>query len=342
MSGQTVVVLGGDGIGPEVTDAALAVLRRVAGDVDFDERLVGVSAIRADGTALSAATLAACKRADAVLVGALGDPGFPPGSDPDPGEALLTLRSELGVTVNLRPIAARSTLAELGPIRASHVQDVDFLIVRELSGGLYRGGRHARDARAALDECVYTREQVERAARVAFGAARTRVTSVDKANVLETSRLWREVVTEVAREFPEIELEHMLVDNAAMQLLLDARRFDVLLTENLFGDVLSDEASIYCGSIGMLPSASLGTDGSPGLFEPAHGSAPDIAGLGVANPVGAILSGAMLLRHGLDRTAAADAVERAVAAAIDAGTRTRDLQGTATTGEFTAAVLEAL
>ena len=237
----------------------------------------------------------------------------------------------------MRPLPA---LYDASPLRREVIEGTDLLVVRELTGGIYFGEKTRTDE-AASDVCSYTVEEVERIARTAFRAGRSRVTSVDKANVLETSRLWREVVHRVhGAEFPNIELEHLLVDNAAMQLVAAPRHFDVILTENMFGDILSDEAAMLTGSIGMLPSASLGEPGSPGLFEPVHGSAPDIAGTGAANPLATILSVAMLLRHGLGREAEAAAIESAVDRALEQGLRTRDLGGDATTGEATRAVLE--
>jgi 3-isopropylmalate dehydrogenase len=318
-----------------VTTEAVNVLRAVATTrghmFDFQEMPVGGAAIRATGEPLPEATLDACRRADAVLLGAVGGSewdGLPPDRRPEAG--LLALRRELRLFANLRPVRAYAALVETAPLRAEVLDDTDLLIVRELTGGLYFGqprGRSDRDGRrAAVDTLPYTEDEIARIARVAFEAARARrrqVTSVDKANVLHTSQLWREVVSEVGREFPDVTLEHVLVDNAAMQLVRRPASFDVIVTENMFGDILSDEAAGLVGSLGFLPSASLGAAG-PSLYEPVHGTAPDIAGRGIANPVGAILSAAMLLRYALRLDGEAAAVERAVGDAIAAGARTAD------------------
>jgi 3-isopropylmalate dehydrogenase len=339
----TIITLPGDGIGPEVLAAALAVLGQVAPDLTYEEHLIGGIAIDAGGNALPEETLAACRRADAVLLAAVGGPQWD-STDPDaprPEQGLLGLRAGLGLYANLRPVRPLPALYDASPLRREIIERTDLLVVRELTGGIYFGDKGRSDGRAH-DLCVYTEHEIERIARTAFEAARSRVTSVDKANVLETSRLWREVVSRVhAAEFPTIELEHLLVDNAAMRLVAAPRHFDVILTENMFGDILSDEAAMLTGSIGLLPSASLSGDG-PGVFEPVHGSAPDIAGQGLANPLAMILSAAMLLRHGLDREEAAARIESAVDRALDAGLRTSDLGGTATTAEATRAVLEEL
>jgi 3-isopropylmalate dehydrogenase len=329
-----VVLLPGDGIGPEIIPAATAVLDAV-GDFTYEEHPFGGAAIDATGEPLPAATLEACRNADAVLLAAVGGPKWDAGG-PRPEAGLLGIRKELGLFANLRPVKAIPALAGASPLR--DVENVDLLVVRELTGGIYFGDKEEGTERAS-DLCAYTREEVERIARVAFQAARSRVVSVDKANVLATSRLWRAVVSELhSREFPHIELQHLLVDNAAMQLVTNPRHFEVILTENMFGDILSDEASILTGSIGLLPSASLGGQG-PGLFEPVHGSAPDIAGRGIANPLAMILSAAMMLRHGFGMDAEAAAVEGAVDAALADGLRTADLGGDATTDSATAAVL---
>src|SRR3954454_15106297 len=337
-----IVTLPGDGIGPEVLASALQVLGVVAPDLTYEERIIGGASINDGGTALPDATLDACRQADAVLLGAVGGPKWDttdPGK-PRPEQGLLRLRSGLGLFANLRPVKPFASLLDASPLKREVLEGTDMLVVRELTGGIYFG-RKERSADRALDECVYTRVEVERIARVAFGAAGARVHSVDKANVLETSRFWREVVREVhSREFPHVQLEHLLVDNAAMQLIAAPRHFGVILTENMFGDILSDEAAMLTGSIGMLPSASLGAPGAPGVFEPVHGSAPDIAGQGIANPLATILSAAMLLRHGLGREAEAATVESAVDRALEQGLRTRDLGGDATTEEATRAVLE--
>ena len=335
----TIVTLPGDGIGPEVMAAGLEVLAAV-GEFEIDERIFGGASIDAHGIALTDEVLAACRGADAVLLGAVGGPKWDT-TDPDrprPEQGLLGVRKGLGLFANLRPVRAIEALHSASPLREERIAGTDLLVVRELTGGIYFGAK-TRTADEASDLCVYSVAEVERIARVAFAAARTRVTSVDKANVLETSRLWREVVVRVhAEEFPDVELEHLLVDNAAMALIATPSRFDVIVTENMFGDILSDEAAMITGSIGMLPSASLGADG-PGLFEPVHGSAPDIAGTGAANPLAMFLSIALMLRRGLDLEAQASAVESAVDRALADGLRTRDLGGSATTAQATAAVL---
>src|SRR5947209_1205820 len=279
-----VILLPGDGIGPEVMAEAIEVLRAVGVELEYQEHLFGGASIDAYGTPLTDETLAACRSADAVLLAAVGGPRWDTTdpSRPRPEQGLLGLRKGLGLFANLRPVKPLAALYEASPLKRELIERTDLVVVRELTGGIYFGEK-TRTADSASDTCSYTRAEIERIARVAFGAARSRVTSVDKANVLETSRLWREVVREVhAAEFPHIELEHLLVDNAAMRLVAAPRHFEVILTENMFGDILSDEAAMLTGSIGMLPSASLG-DGGPGLFEPVHGSAPDIAGTGAAN-----------------------------------------------------------
>ena len=337
---QRIVTLPGDGIGPEIMVSALAVLDKV-GSFAFDERVFGGAAIDAHGTALTDDVLAACRSADAVLLAAVGGPKWDT-TDPDaprPEQGLLGLRKSLGLYANLRPVRPIPALYDASPLRREVIEGTSLLVVRELTGGLYFGER-GRDADSAFDTCVYSVGEVERIARVAFDAAEARVTSVDKANVLETSRLWREVVTDVhSSEYPNIRLEHMLVDNAAMQLVAHPRHFDVIVAENMFGDILSDEAAMLTGSIGLLPSASLGAAGEPGLFEPVHGSAPDIAGTGAANPLAMLLSVAMMLRHGLSLPDEAAAVESAVDRALESGLRTADLGGSATTAEATRAVL---
>ena len=344
----TIALLPGDGIGPEVVGAARSVLD-VVGDFDYAEHLVGGASIDAHATALTDEVLEACRAADAVLLGAVGGPKWDT-TDPDaprPEQGLLGLRKGLGLFANLRPVRPLPALVGASPLRQEVIAGTDLLVVRELTGGIYFGEK-TRTASSAGDTCVYEATEIERIARVAFEAAgrrSRRVTSVDKANVLETSRLWREVVTAVAGDYPDIELDHMLVDNAAMQLVANPSRFDVIVTENMFGDILSDEAAMLTGSLGMLPSASLG-DGGPGLFEPVHGSAPDIAGQGVANPLATFLSTAMLLRDGLGLADEAARVEAAVEGALDAGLRTADLitDGAAAAGteQMTAAVVAAL
>src|SRR3954453_712588 len=336
-----IALLPGDGIGPEVVASAVEVLRAFD-DFEFSEHPIGGAAIDASGTALPDETLAACREADAVLLGAVGGPKWDT-TDPNrprPEQGLLGIREGLGLFANLRPVKPFTALLDASPLKREIIEGTDLLVVRELTGGIYFG-RREREADGAMDECAYTRPEVERIARVAFRAAGARVHSVDKANVLETSRFWREVVREVhSRDYPNIQLEHLLADNAAMQLIAAPRHFGVILTENMFGDILSDEAAMLTGSIGMLPSASLGEDGAPGGFEPVHGSAPDIAGQGIPNPLATILSAAMLLRHGLGRDEPAAAVESAVDRALEQGLRTADLGGTATTEQATRAVLE--
>ena len=337
---RRIVTLPGDGIGPEIMTSALAVLDKV-GSFAFDERVFGGAAIDAHGTALTDDVLEACRSADAVLLAAVGGPKWDT-TDPDaprPEQGLLGLRKSLGLYANLRPVRPIPALYDASPLRREVIEGTSLLVVRELTGGLYFGAR-GRDADSAFDTCVYSVGEVERIARVAFDAAEARVTSVDKANVIETSRLWREVVTNVhSSEYPNIRLEHMLVDNAAMQLVANPRHFDVIVAENMFGDILSDEAAMLTGSIGLLPSSSLGAAGDPGLFEPVHGSAPDIAGTGAANPLAMLLSAAMMLRHGLSLPDEAAAVESAVDRALESGLRTADLGGSATTAEATRAVL---
>ncbi len=348
-----IALLPGDGIGPEVAAAGAAVLEAVAKRhghrFEIDEALIGGAAIDARGTALPEDTLALCDRADAVLLGAVGGPRW---SDPDapvrPEQGLLDLRSALGVFANLRPVKPLAALHESSAIRPERLQGTDLLVVRELTGGIYFGEKH-RDADSASDLCRYTRPEIERIVRVAAGLARDRrgrLTSVDKANVLETSRLWRQVTSDiVAGEFPDLELEHLLVDAAAMHLISRPAEFDVIVTENMFGDILTDEASMLAASLGMLPSASLGA-GTRGLYEPIHGSAPDIAGRDLANPCAMIASVALLLRYSLGLSEEADRVERAIEKAIGGGARSADIAppGRAYLGTrgMTAAVIERL
>ncbi len=342
-----IVTLPGDGIGPEIMAPALELLRTLSEDFSFDEHLFGGAAIDVHGIALTDETLAACKSADAVLLAAVGGPKWDT-TDPNaprPEQGLLGLRKGLGLFANLRPVRPVPALYDASPLKRDRIEGTDLLVVRELTGGIYFGEK-TRTATSASDLCAYSVAEVERIARVAFEAARTRrneVASVDKANVLETSRQWREVVHRVhAAEYPDVGLEDVLVDNAAMQLVARPADFDVIVTENLFGDILSDEAAMITGSIGMLPSASLGEEHTPGLFEPVHGSAPDIAGRGIANPLAMFLSVALMLRHGLGWETEAAAVESAVDRALDAGLRTRDLGGEATTAEATRAVIDHL
>jgi 3-isopropylmalate dehydrogenase len=339
-----VVLLPGDGIGPEIGAAAKTVLGRL-GDFEITEHLIGGASIDEHGTALTDEVLEACRKSDAVLLCAVGGPKWDT-TDPDkprPEQGLLGLRKGLGLFANLRPVRPSEALLDASPLRRERIEGTDLLVVRELTGGIYFG-ESGRDGDRAHDDCAYTVEEIERIARVAFEAAgerNGRVTSVDKANVLETSRLWRETVTKLAPEYREIELDHLLVDNAAMQLVSNPTGFDVIVTENLFGDILSDEAAMLTGSLGMLPSASLGEDG-PGLYEPVHGSAPDIAGTGKANPLATLLSVAMMLKYGLGMHEEAAKLEAAVDSALAKGLRTPDLGGEATTDEMTDAVLQSL
>ncbi|HEX5191413.1 MAG TPA: 3-isopropylmalate dehydrogenase [Solirubrobacteraceae bacterium] len=344
---KRIVTLPGDGIGPEILPAAIAVLDAVGADCSYEEHPFGGASIDAHGTALTDETLAACRAADAVLLAAVGGPKWDTtdSSRPRPEQGLLGLRQGLGLFANLRPVRPLPALYDASPLRREIIERTNLLVVRELTGGIYFGEKTRTDDEAS-DLSRYTRAEIERIARVAFGAARSRVTSVDKANVLETSRLWREVVRELhSKEFPNVELEHVLVDNAAMMLVSSPRHFEVIVTENMFGDILSDEAAMLTGSIGLLPSASLGAAGttpSPGVFEPVHGSAPDIAGAGIANPLAMVLSAALMLRHGFGLEDEAAAIESAVDRALADGLRTRDLGGEATTAEATRAVLQQL
>jgi 3-isopropylmalate dehydrogenase len=329
-------VLPGDGVGPEVTNEALRVLHAVAPahgiEIETTEALIGGAAIRVAGTPLPEETLRAFEGADAVLLGAVGDPAFDdlmPDARPEIG--LLKMRQRLGGFANLRPAAAFDALIDSSPLRREIFEGTDLLIVRELLGGLYFGEPRGfeSDDKAAFNTMRYSVEEVERVARVAFESARGRkgkVTSVDKANVLETSRIWRETVTRIGKDYPDVQLDHLFVDACAMHLVTNPTRFDVILTENLFGDILSDEAAVLTGSLGMLASATIG--GEIDLYEPVHGSAPDIAGQGIANPIGAIASAAMLLRHTAKNEAAASQIETAIEVALQQGYRTRDIAGT--------------
>jgi 3-isopropylmalate dehydrogenase len=327
-----IVILPGDGIGPEVTHEAVRVLEAVASrfghEFKFESHLIGGAAIDATQSALPSPTVSACGTADAVLLGAVGGPKW---SDPNakvrPEQGLLALRKALGVFANLRPVSLHPALLDASPVKPEVLRGTDILVVRELTGGIYFGEK-SRTANSASDLCTYTVEEIQRVTRVAARLAMSRrksIVSVDKANVLETSRLWRSTVEQViGSEFPDVRLEHMLVDSAAMHLIKKPTSFDVMLTENMFGDILTDEASILSGSLGLLPSASVGS-GRLGLYEPIHGSAPDIAGKGIANPYGTILSAAMLLRHSLELQTEAQVVEKAVAQAISEGVRTADI-----------------
>ncbi len=348
-----IVELPGDGVGPEVIAEARHVLQAVAArsghQLEFESHLMGGVAIDETGEPLPAATLAACLDADAVLLGAVGGPKWDdPNAKVRPEQGLLGLRHALGLYANLRPVKANPALIAASPLKPERVQGVDLLMVRELTGGLYFGQPRLREKTPsgwrAVDTLEYSDAEIARVVRLAFQLARGRrgkLTSVDKANVLESSRLWRQVTNDISREFPDVTLEHQLVDSCAMRLVTAPAGFDVLVTENMFGDILSDEASVLSGSLGMLPSASLG-EGKLGLYEPIHGSAPDIAGQGVANPLGTIQSAAMLLRHSLGLEAEAAAVETAVERALAKGARTKDLGGELSTSGMGEAVLAEL
>jgi 3-isopropylmalate dehydrogenase len=345
-----IVLLPGDGIGPEVIQAAAQALQAVAAKFGhvftFEERLIGGCAIDQEGAALTETTLAACKASSAVLLGAVGGPKWDdPQAKVRPEQGLLALRKELGVFANLRPVQVHPSLVNASPLKPEKLAGVNLLVVRELTGGLYFGqpkGRRIVDGhRQAVDTLEYSEFEIRRVVDLAFRLAGSRgkkVTSVDKANVLESSRLWRQVVIEVGAAYPQVKLEHMLVDTASMRLITTPAAFDVLVTENMFGDILTDEASVLAGSMGLLPSASLGSQG-PGLYEPIHGSAPDIAGRGIANPIGAILSAALLLRYSLELEAEAVCIERAVDRAIADGCRTADLGGEMSTRAITQEIL---
>ena len=328
----TIGVLPGDGIGQEVVAEAEKVLCAVGEQYGhsfvLEHGLVGGAAMDATGEPLPESTVALSKAADAILFGAVGDPKYDdPRAKLRPEQALLGLRKRLGLYANLRPVWVHPALADASPLRPETVRGVDLIVVRELTGGIYFGRPREEGDKRAIDTMIYTRSEVERIAHLAFGMAlgrRGKVTSVDKANVLACSRLWRQVIEEVSQNYPDVELEHLLIDAATMHLIRRPRDFDVILTANMFGDILSDESSVLAGSMGMLPSASIG-EGRVGMYEPIHGSAPDIAGQGVANPLAAILAAAMLLRHSLGLEIEAQAVETAVAHVLDAGHRTADL-----------------
>jgi 3-isopropylmalate dehydrogenase len=353
-----IVLLPGDGIGPEVVAAARLVLEKVAEQSShhfiFTKYLIGGCAIDAEGTALSAATLAACQASDAVLLGAVGGPKWDnPTASVRPEQGLLALRKGLKVFANLRPVKVYPSLVDASPLRPEKLAGVDLLVVRELTCGLYFGlpkGRSMVEGRLrAVDTLVYDEDEIRRIVTLAFQLAqdrRKKVTSVDKANVLESSRLWRQIASEVGCAYPDVQLEHMLVDTAAMRLISNPAGFDVLVTENMFGDILTDEAAMLSGSMGLLPSASLGAPinnplgrRGPGLYEPIHGSAPDIAGKGIANPIGTILSAAFLLRYSLGLEAEAARIEKAVERTISTGPLTADLGGKATNREVTEAII---
>jgi 3-isopropylmalate dehydrogenase len=349
-----IVLLPGDGIGPEVVKEACRVLDRVAErfghTFSYEQHLIGGIAIDTSGTALSDAALAACQAADAVLLGAVGGPKWDdPLAKVRPEQGLLALRKALGLYANLRPVRVHPSLVGASPLKPERLRGVDIMVVRELTGGLYFGKPRGREplpggSTRVVDTLEYTDHEIRRVVRLAFELARQRqkaLTSIDKANVLESSRLWRQVANEVAKDFPDVRLSHQLVDSAAMRLVTSPAEFDVVVTENMFGDILTDEASVLAGSLGMLPSASLG-EGRLGVYEPIHGSAPDIAGKGMANPVGTISSVAMLLRHSLGLTEEAARVESAVHQALSAGARTRDLGGELSTAAMADVILKHL
>ena len=348
-----IVLLPGDGIGPEVVGEARCVLDAVAQlfghQFEYSTHLLGGCAIDATGTALPEATLKACQASHAVLLGAVGGPKWDdPSAKVRPEQGLLAIRKGLGLYANLRPVKVIPSLAKLSPLKPERLAGVDFIVIRELTGGLYFGQPKGRtktaEGETAVDTLIYTDVEIRRIVRLAFQLARGRrkqVTSIDKANVLESSRLWRQIAMEVGKEFPDVKLEHQLVDSAAMRLITHAAQFDVIVTENMFGDILTDEAAVLAGSLGLLPSASLG-EGKLGLYEPIHGSAPDIAGRGIANPLAAILSLGMALRWSLARPDLADRITAAIDATLQAGARTPDIGGEMTTREMGDAVLAKL
>jgi 3-isopropylmalate dehydrogenase len=353
LASYNIVLLPGDGIGPEVTAEAVRVLDTVAErsghSFVYQEYLIGGCSIDQHQTALTSEALEACKRADAVLLGAVGGPRWDnPAAQVRPEQGLLALRKGMDVFANLRPVAVHPALVDASPLKPDRLQGVDLIFVRELTGGLYFGRPKGRDMvdgkRRVVDTLEYYDYEIERVVDLSFRLAqgrRGKLTVVDKANVLESSRLWRQVTEEVARRYPAVALDYMLVDTAAMRLVVSPAQFDVVVTENMFGDILTDEASVLAGSMGMLPSASLGS-GGPGLYEPIHGSAPDIAGKGIANPLGTILSCALMLRHSLGLEAEAAAIEAAVNRAITEGCRTVDLGGKMGTREMADAVIDRL
>jgi 3-isopropylmalate dehydrogenase len=349
----TITLLPGDGIGPEVIHETTRVMQSVVCETrhtfNFREHLIGGCSIDRYSTALTDEALADCKTADAVLLGAVGGPKWDdPSAKVRPEQGLLRLRKELGAFANLRPVSVHPALVGTSPLKAERLAGVDILVVRELTGGLYFGQPKGRDkvngVERAFDTLEYNEDEIRRVVHLAFQLARERrnkVSSVDKANVLESSRLWRQVAIEVSQSYPDVALEHVLVDTAAMRLIANPAQFDVLVTENMFGDILTDEASVLAGSMGMLPSASLGESG-PGLYEPIHGSAPDIAGKGIANPVGAILSAAMLFRYSLKQECEAAALECAVYRAISDGCLTADLGGSLSTHQMADEIIDHL
>lgn len=331
MKRYDIAIIKGDGVGPEIIDEAIKVLDAIAAEDDFElnynEYLMGGAAIDVFGEPLPDETLEGCLASDAILFGAIGGnkwDNLPREKRPEKG--LLKLRKELGLYANLRPTKVYDSLVDASTIKSEVLEGVDMLVVRELIGGIYFGTPRGLEKDRAFNTMVYTRDEVRRIAHVAFDAAMKRdkqVCSIDKANVLEVSQLWRECIEEVAKEYPEVKLSHMYIDNAAMQLIRDPKQFDVIVTGNIFGDIISDEASMISGSIGLLPSASIG--GKVGVYEPIHGSAPDIAGQGISNPIATILSAAMMLRYALNEPQAADKIEKAVARVLKKGYRTKDI-----------------
>ena len=343
---KKIVALAGDGIGPEIMEAGLEVLASIAEktgfDFEIDRRPFGGAGIDATGHPLPDETLKACREADAILLAAIGSPQYD-NAAVRPEQGLLALRKELNLYANIRPVKIFESLNHLSPLKPERIAGVDFVVVRELTGGIYFGD-HILEERKARDINDYSYEEVERIIRKAFEIAKGRnkiVTSIDKQNVLATSKLWRKVAEEVAKDFPDVTLEHQLVDSAAMLMITNPAKFDVIVTENLFGDILSDESSVLSGTLGVMPSASHSEDG-PSLYEPIHGSAPDIAGQGIANPISMILSVAMMLRDSFGRSEDAERIERAVKASLAAGILTRDIGGQASTREMTEAIIERL
>ena len=343
---RKIVALAGDGIGPEIMEAGLEVLASISEktgfDYEIDRRPFGGAGIDAAGHPLPDETLKASREADAILLAAIGSPQYDD-APVRPEQGLLALRKELNLYANIRPVKIFESLKHLSPLKPERITGVDFVVVRELTGGIYFGD-HILEEKSARDINEYSYEEVERIIRKAFEIARSRrkvVTSIDKQNVLATSKLWRRVADEVAKDFPDVTLEHQLVDSAAMLMITNPAKFDVIVTENLFGDILSDESSVLSGTLGVMPSASHSEDG-PSLYEPIHGSAPDIAGQGIANPISMILSVAMMLRESFGRHEDAERIERAVEASLAAGILTRDLGGQASTKEMTEAIIERL
>ena len=343
---KKIVALAGDGIGPEIMEAGLEVLASIAKKTDFDIEIVkqpfGGAGIDATGHPLPEATLKAAREADAILLAAIGSPQYD-NATVRPEQGLLALRKELNLYANIRPVKIFDSLKHLSPLKPERIAGVDFVVVRELTGGIYFGD-HILEDRKARDINDYSYEEVERIIRKAFEIARSRrkiLTSIDKQNVLATSKLWRRVAEEVAKDYPDVTLEHQLVDSAAMLMITNPAKFDVIVTENLFGDILSDESSVLSGTLGVMPSASHSENG-PSLYEPIHGSAPDIAGLGIANPISMILSVAMMLRDSFGRYEDAKRIEDAVEQTLAAGILTRDIGGEASTKEMTEAIIERL